>query len=152
MAFSFLGVALYATGFTFLVSRLRRYTTEDVFLYWPGNSTARQPSWLIGGTLFALVGMLTPHVLCGAINQAIGQVTYEHWRVLDKKHDAAHGECEFWVTLARPATSDSAQACMPRERWDQTPVDDSLTIMAVSSRLGYQVGPALDADPRGGGR
>ena len=152
MLLSILGAALYAAAFTFLLARLRRHLAEDFFPRWRGKSTSRQSPWVMGAILFGLVGMLSSQVLCGAINRAIGQVTYESWRVRDKGHDLASRDCEFRVSLESRATDDSARVCMPRERWEQMHVDDSLTITAIFSGLGEQVGPAPDADGKEGGR
>ena len=60
MVLGILGAALYASVFTFLLRRLRGYLAEDFFLRTRGRSTGRQSPWVMGGTLFALVAIMTP--------------------------------------------------------------------------------------------
>jgi hypothetical protein len=152
MLLGVIGAALYASMFTFLLSRLRGYLTEDFFRRRRGRSTGRESPWLMGGVLFALVAILTPQVLCGAINRAIGQVTFESWSVLGKEHNQVSRGCEFRVVVASRTTGDSTRVCVSRERWERLQVDDSLTIMAIFSGLGSQIGAAPDSSQKDGQR
>ena len=152
MFLSILGAALYAAAFTVVLARLRRHRTEDFFRRRRGRSLGREPAWLVGGFLFALVGMLTPEVFFGAVNRAIGQVTFESWSVLGKEHNQVSRGCEFRVTVASRTTGDSTRVCVPRERWQRLQVDDSLEIMAIFSELGSQIGAAPESNDQGGQR
>ena len=152
MLLSILGAAFYAAVFTVLLSRLRRHLTEDFFMRRRGRSTGRQSPWVMGGILFALVAILTPQVLCGAINRTIGQVTFETWRVLGKEHNQVSRGCEFLISVVSRASGDSTRMCVPRARWERLQAEDSLTIMAIFSGLGSQIGAAPDSNDSGGGR
>ncbi len=152
MLLSILGAALYAAVFTFLLGRLRLRRTDGFILGWRGRSMTRFNVWAMGGILFGLLGMLSPLMLCGAINRAIGQVTFESWSVRGKDHELAGRGCEFQVSVASRTTGDSTRVCVPRERWERLQADDSLTIMAIFSGLGSQIGAAPDSSQKGGGR
>jgi len=152
MLLSFLGAAFYAAVFTFLLSRLRLRRTDGFIFGWRGQSMSRSNVWMVGGVLFALLGMLTPTMLFGAINRVIGQVTVETWFVLGKEHNQVSRGCEFRVAVASRTTGDSTRVCVPRERWEQLQADDSLTIMAIFSGLGSQIGAAPDSIQQAGGR
>jgi hypothetical protein len=152
MLLSILGTTLYAAMFTFLLGRLRLRRTDGFILGWRGQSMSRWNVWMMGGLLFALLGMLTPMMLCGAINRAIGQVTFETWAVQGKEHNQVSRGCEFRVSVASRTTGDSTRVCVPRERWERLQADDSLAIMAVFSGLGSEIGAAPDSSQNGGGR
>ena len=152
MLLTILGVALYAAMVTFLLGRLRLHRTDGFIFGWRGQSMSRSNVWMVGGVLFALLGMLAPAMLCGAINRVIGQVTVETWSVLGKEHNQVSRGCEFRVSVASRTTGDSTRVCVPRERWERLQADDSLTIMAIFSGLGSQIGAAPDSTPKGAGR
>ena len=152
MSLSMLVAALYAAAFTFMLSRLRLHRTDGFILGWRGHSMERSNVWLLGGVLFALLGMFTPLMLISAINRAIGQVTFETWSVQGKEHNQVSRGCEFRVSVASPTTGDATRVCVPRERWERLQSGDSLAITAVFSGLGSEIGAVAEPSQTGGGR
>ena len=153
MLLSVLLSACYAGGFTFLLSRLQRHRTDGFVIGWRGQSMSRWNVWAMGGLLFALLSWLTPMVFFSSINRVVGQATSEDWRVLGKEHNQVSHGCEWRVTVASRASDDaSTRVCVTRARWEQLRADDSLTIAAVFSGLGSEIGAAPASVAPGGGQ
>jgi hypothetical protein len=142
--------AVHAGVFTFLLRRLRQYLTEDFLYRRRGRSIGRQGPWLTGGMLFALLAMLGPLVLGGAINRLVGEVLFETWRVQAKDHNQTSNACEYRVDVE--STLNAARVCVTHERWARLRVGDEFPIVAVVSAVGYQVMPAPDGAGKGGDR
>jgi hypothetical protein len=140
---------VYAAVFIRAMNRLRLRLKGQVDPGARGDSLSPAFIWLMGLFMVGMVAMLGAIFVCGALNRATGEVSFESWRVWNKVQTSGKG-CHFRVDLVSRVSSDATRLCVPRERWDRLSVNDSLQVVTVIGALGEQVGlaPEQGQEPR----